>query len=971
VTGRVNWALRGAVMCVLCAGSAVWAAPNTTIATVGPLAVKQQELDERASQMERDIEQRRGEHLTDAVRTSLVRQALETLIRARLYKLEANRRNVPVTDAEAEAELRKAPVFNPGGVFSPSAYEHARTNDPQKFNAAIAEIKSNIRANRFSESLWRGAMPPESQLRRAAERALESVDLAYFGVPTTPFTTSHREPAEREVVDYYRRHTQDFARVGTADVRVVEIAAGRAGESPQRIRARADSALVAVRGGMDLRDAADRYNGTARRFQLRSDNVPGSWRGTPEQNERLLRSQADTVFPELVSGERGWYVVQVERASPARLSTLSEASPVIRDTLRVRAQRDANDKQIAGLYQSVQDSLARPGYKVRYAVIDAAKIDVGQPTADDLTRFYELHQADYTKYDPATSSLVTTPLVQVRDELVQRWAASRRTLLLRDIAQQISATWSAGRRDKAIESKATSIVETGAVPFGTPIGTDPIAQTISDSLNRRVYDRRVETVPYEGGLAVAHVYQLVERVVPSFEQVRGAMVQRLMDERAQAEVDAAYATFQKDPLKYQREPAIHYSRLWVRIPQTLDVPLTRQEVLKRYQTHFADYASPEKYRVRHILVRAAKDDSASWQAAAQRARALLKRVRGGEDFAKVAEHETDDELTRSEGGDLGYRGAGELDPVLQTAAFALDVGGISDLVRDLDGYHILQVTEHLPEQAEPLSWVYTTVGFDEAIDKSQRIARQTADSLAQVIRTPAQAEQVAKQLGLTIKHYRHTPGDRSYPPEQLHMALLLESLKPGEMYPGSATFRGLGAAVMWVDSIAPPRLLDWEEAQRIVVPEYRASMNHQVMMRKLAELDSLMRAGWAFDSLAALWGGVQHDAQYVRGKGLAEFSGATAVDSLCFGTATTQPLAQGVASDWIMLPTATVRIRVDGRTEPDPREVERTMGQFRGIIVEYSLQNEIKSMKERFPVKILDPVLREVPLAPLPPMPEI
>jgi hypothetical protein len=47
------------------------------------------------------------------------------------------------------------------------------------------------------------------------------------------------------------------------------------------------------------------------------------------------------------------------------------------------------------------------------------------------------------------------------------------------------------------------------------------------------------------------------------------------------------------------------------------------------------------------------------------------------------------------------------------------------------------------------------------------------------------------------------------------------------------------------------------------------------------------------------------------------------------------------------------------------------MGQFRGIVVEYRLQDEIKAMKERFPVKILDPVLREVPLAPLPPMPEI
>ena len=82
----------------------------------------------------------------------------------------------------------------------------------------------------------------------------------------------------------------------------------------------------------------------------------------------------------------------------------------------------------------------------------------------------------------------------------------------------------------------------------------------------------------------------------------------------------------------------------------------------------------------------------------------------------------------------------------------------SDVVEMADGAHLLQVTEYVPEQAEPLAWVYTTVAYDEALDKSQRMTRHTADSLAQVIRTPEQAHQVARQLGLDIRQYRHRPG---------------------------------------------------------------------------------------------------------------------------------------------------------------------------------------------------------------------
>jgi hypothetical protein len=707
-----------------------------------------------------------------------------------------------------------------------------------------------------------------------------------------------------------------------------------------------------------------------RQFQLRDDNLPGSWKGTPSQNTRVFQSETGVIFPELVASERGWLVVQIDRAAARHGSALRDVGLEIRDTLRAHVAREEDERALRAIYAAALDSMSRPGYRVRYATIDLAAMKVGTPTPAELTRYYDLHRADYTRYDAATHGLIATPLVQVRDEIAEKWARDQHEVLARELANKLQIAWSQGRQDRALEAK-TVVKDLGAVPFGSSLGSDRVASALADTLRRRVYDKRIETIAYPGGFAVVHVYELVDRVTPSFDQVRGALSDRLEVDRDAADVERARVIFDRDPLRFQQDKMVHYSRMWVRLTPALEVPLTRAEVENRYRKHLADYASPEKYRVRQILIRPSRRDSASMRAAVERARGLMRRARSGEDFADLARRESDDELTREDGGDLGYRSSGELDPLLQNAAFALKAGQVSDVVEMADGAHLLQVTEYIPGQAEPLAWLYTTVAYDEALDKSQRMSRHVADSLAQVIRTPVQARALARQLGLEIRQYRHRPGDRAYSAEQMHMALLLETLKPGQMYPGTETFRGQGSAVMWVDSIAAPRLRRWDEAQRVVLDEYRRDAKMHSVERKLAELDSLFRAGTPFDTLAEAWGGMQRDSNYVRGKGLPLYFGTSEVDSVVYGASGSPPLPVGQWSGWIPLSQADVRLRVAARKQPSESDVQFTVGQIRGILLEYGLQNDVKDMKKRFPVKIVDPVLRDVPMPPLPPMPEL
>ncbi|GJE73934.1 MAG: peptidylprolyl isomerase [Methylobacteriaceae bacterium] len=90
----------------------------------------------------------------------------------------------------------------------------------------------------------------------------------------------------------------------------------------------------------------------------------------------------------------------------------------------------------------------------------------------------------------------------------------------------------------------------------------------------------------------------------------------------------------------------------------------------------------EEVRARHILVESEDE-----------AKKIAARVKGGEDFAKIAGEVSKDPGSKTEGGDLGFFTKDRMVKPFAEAAFKLAPGQVSDPVKTQFGWHVLRVEE--------------------------------------------------------------------------------------------------------------------------------------------------------------------------------------------------------------------------------------------------------------------------------------
>ena len=181
------------------------------------------------------------------------------------------------------------------------------------------------------------------------------------------------------------------------------------------------------------------------------------------------------------------------------------------------------------------------------------------------------------------------------------------------------------------------------------------------------------------------------------------------------------------------------------------VELADDELQAAYEESVGEFTVPEQVRARHILFRLPPDpDEETLSSTRAVAQEILDQIRGGADFAALAEANSDDTVTATAGGDLGWFGRGRMAPEFEEAAFALEVDEVSDLVQTPFGLHILRLDGHRPEQVRPFDEVRGQLEQQLASERAETIAEQRAEDVRVAVLRRAGLEEVAEEFGLEV-----------------------------------------------------------------------------------------------------------------------------------------------------------------------------------------------------------------------------
>lgn len=166
--------------------------------------------------------------------------------------------------------------------------------------------------------------------------------------------------------------------------------------------------------------------------------------------------------------------------------------------------------------------------------------------------------------------------------------------------------------------------------------------------------------------------------------------------------------------------------------------ITPEAARKLYDDTVKDMKPEQEVHARHILVETEDE-----------AKKVFGRVKGGEDFAKVAGETSKDPGSKTDGGDLGFFTKDRMVAPFADAAFKLEPKQISDPVKTQFGWHVIEVIEkrvkpvpafeEMKEQVE--SYLARKTQQDVILNLRQRAKVERLDTAPKPTETSAPADQ--------------------------------------------------------------------------------------------------------------------------------------------------------------------------------------------------------------------------------------
>ncbi len=280
------------------------------------------------------------------------------------------------------------------------------------------------------------------------------------------------------------------------------------------------------------------------------------------------------------------------------------------------------------------------------------------------------------------------------------------------------------------------------------------------------------------------------------------------------------------------------------------VPLSDDELKALYQQNIQQYQVPNRVHVEHILfLTVGGKTDAEIEEIKKKAEDVLAQARKkGANFEELAKKYSEDPGSKAKGGDLGWIMQGQTVPEFEKAAFSLNKGEMSGLIRTQYGFHIIKVLDKETAHTTPFEEVKDSIRAPLLLQKVDAEAGNIADKMSAEIRQSNKTtlDGLAQKYHLSLAESR--PVAANEPLLELGNSQEVKDqlfrLRQGDLSLPIRTDRGY--VVISVQQILPAHQGTLEEVRDKVLTELKQQKAAQLAQARAKELERRVKAGEKF-----------------------------------------------------------------------------------------------------------------------------
>ena len=271
-------------------------------------------------------------------------------------------------------------------------------------------------------------------------------------------------------------------------------------------------------------------------------------------------------------------------------------------------------------------------------------------------------------------------------------------------------------------------------------------------------------------------------------------------------------------------------------PDRVRAEMSEDEIRAYYRSHLEEFRVQERAQVSHMLFRTLGQTKEEAALAEQKANDVLKQARAGSEFAKLAEEHSEDG-TAAVGGDLGWVYRGQTVQKFEQAAFSLEPGTVSDLIKTTYGFHILKVADRQRAHLETFDQVKDRLRPILEGQKRDAALGALANRVERALRAkPTAFSEVAEEFDLRVREtplFRHGQAVEDLGVEN-NVHDLAFRLREGEV--GTAVSVPKGRVIVQLIERAGEHLPELDQVRPRVEQDYRAGQSGVVARERAEEL---------------------------------------------------------------------------------------------------------------------------------------